>query len=214
MLHIVIEGRRVAGRAGDACTAAPLPTGRTPDGRWPGDLAGKLLLDQAHKPLIDMGVDGWWLPDQGDGPRQRFASGAEQDVLRRPTDLTGQTSKRLRCTAMATRHAAVRLFPCGRRRHPMPMGDSEVPCPSNAVNTGLSGIPGIGALYIGEASFQPRSSRASCMCKDGSSSRRSILCSGRMGAIGDCDSRGAGIRAASRYQAGFLATILDPEGTT
>jgi alpha-glucosidase/alpha-D-xyloside xylohydrolase len=65
VLHIVIEGRRVAGRVSDPCTAPPLPSGRTPDGQWPGDRQVSCYWP-AHKPLLDLGVDGWW-PDQGDG---------------------------------------------------------------------------------------------------------------------------------------------------
>src|SRR5450432_254205 len=65
VLHIVIEGRRVAGRVSDPCTASPLPSGRTPDGEWPGDRQVSCYWP-AHKPLLDLGVDGWW-PDQGDG---------------------------------------------------------------------------------------------------------------------------------------------------
>lgn len=65
VLHVVIEGRRFTGRVSDPCTAAPLPTGRTPDGRWPEDRQASCYWP-AHKPLLDLGVDGWW-PDQGDG---------------------------------------------------------------------------------------------------------------------------------------------------
>jgi alpha-glucosidase/alpha-D-xyloside xylohydrolase len=35
VLHIVLEGRKLTGATSDACTAAPLPSGRTPDGKWP-----------------------------------------------------------------------------------------------------------------------------------------------------------------------------------
>jgi alpha-glucosidase/alpha-D-xyloside xylohydrolase len=65
VLHIVIEGRRFTGRVSDACTAPALPTGRTEDGRWPPDRQVSCYWP-AHKPLLDLGVDGWW-PDQGDG---------------------------------------------------------------------------------------------------------------------------------------------------
>jgi alpha-glucosidase (family GH31 glycosyl hydrolase) len=65
VLHIVIEGRRFTGRVTDTCTAPPLPTGRTEDGRWPPDRQVSCYWP-AHKPLLDLGVDGWW-PDQGDG---------------------------------------------------------------------------------------------------------------------------------------------------
>jgi alpha-glucosidase/alpha-D-xyloside xylohydrolase len=65
IMHIVIEGRRLTGTVADPCTAAPLPPGRTPDNAWPNDRQVSCYWP-AHKPLMDMGVDGWW-PDQGDG---------------------------------------------------------------------------------------------------------------------------------------------------
>lgn len=65
VLHIVVEGRRLTGAVGDSCTAAPLPSGRTPDNRWPDDRQASCYWP-VHKPLFDLGVDGWW-PDQGDG---------------------------------------------------------------------------------------------------------------------------------------------------
>src|SRR6185503_11653220 len=65
VLHIVVESRRVMGSVNDPCTAAPLPPGRTPDGQWPQDRQISCYWP-AHKPLFDVGVDGWW-PDQGDG---------------------------------------------------------------------------------------------------------------------------------------------------
>lgn len=65
VLHVVIEGRILSGKVTDACTAPPLPTGRTADGPWPADRQVSCYWP-AHKPLLDLGVDGWW-PDQGDG---------------------------------------------------------------------------------------------------------------------------------------------------
>jgi alpha-glucosidase/alpha-D-xyloside xylohydrolase len=64
-LHIVVEGRHYTGSVHDACTADPLPPGRTPDNRWP-DTRQVSCYWPAHKPLFDLGIDGWW-PDQGDG---------------------------------------------------------------------------------------------------------------------------------------------------
>jgi alpha-glucosidase len=64
-LHVVLEGERLTGSVGDACTAAPLPTGRTEDHHWPPDRQVSCYWP-AHKPLSDLGIDGWW-PDQGDG---------------------------------------------------------------------------------------------------------------------------------------------------
>jgi alpha-glucosidase/alpha-D-xyloside xylohydrolase len=65
VLHIVLEGRRLTGKVSDPCTAAPLPSGRTPDNRWPGDRQASCYWP-VHKSLYDAGIDGWW-PDQGDG---------------------------------------------------------------------------------------------------------------------------------------------------
>jgi alpha-glucosidase len=65
VMHVVIEGRRLTGTVNDPCTAAPLPSGRTPDDRWPPDRQASCYWP-IHKTLMDVGVDGWW-PDQGDG---------------------------------------------------------------------------------------------------------------------------------------------------
>lgn len=65
VLHTVLEGRRLTGKVSDPCTAAPLPSGRTPDNRWPADRQVSCYWP-VHKQLYDVGIDGWW-PDQGDG---------------------------------------------------------------------------------------------------------------------------------------------------
>jgi alpha-glucosidase (family GH31 glycosyl hydrolase) len=65
VLHIVVEARKFTGTVADTCTAEPLPTGRRPDGSWPNDRQTSCYWP-AHKPLFDLGIDGWW-PDQGDG---------------------------------------------------------------------------------------------------------------------------------------------------
>jgi alpha-glucosidase (family GH31 glycosyl hydrolase) len=66
VLHVVLEGRRLAGAVADACSDGDrLPSGRTPDGKWPDDRAVSCYWPY-HKPLYDIGADGWW-PDQGDG---------------------------------------------------------------------------------------------------------------------------------------------------
>ena len=66
VLHIVIEGRRMSGTVDEACTPdTQVPSGRTADDRWPDDRAVPCYWPY-HKPLFDLGVDGWW-PDQGDG---------------------------------------------------------------------------------------------------------------------------------------------------
>ncbi|MGE5244174.1 MAG: glycoside hydrolase family 31 protein, partial [Betaproteobacteria bacterium] len=65
VLHVVLEGHRLTGTVADPCTAPPLPSGRTADGRWPEDRQVSCYWP-VHKPAFDLGVDGWW-PDQGDG---------------------------------------------------------------------------------------------------------------------------------------------------
>jgi alpha-glucosidase/alpha-D-xyloside xylohydrolase len=64
VLHIVLEGKRLTGTVNDACSAGSLPSGRTPDGQWPPDRQVSCYWP-FHKPLANLGVDGWW-PDQGD----------------------------------------------------------------------------------------------------------------------------------------------------
>ena len=65
VLHTVLEGRRLTGTVKDPCTAAPVPSGRTSDNRWPDDRQVSCYWP-VHKRLYDAGIDGWW-PDQGDG---------------------------------------------------------------------------------------------------------------------------------------------------
>ena len=65
VLHIVVEGRRFAGTVNDPCAADPLPPGRVDGKQWPPARQVSCYWP-AHKPLYDIGVDGWW-PDQGDG---------------------------------------------------------------------------------------------------------------------------------------------------
>ncbi len=65
VLHTVLEGRHLTGTVNEPCTAPPLPSGRTPDGRWPNDRQVSCYWP-VHKQLYDVGTDGWW-PDQGDG---------------------------------------------------------------------------------------------------------------------------------------------------
>jgi alpha-glucosidase/alpha-D-xyloside xylohydrolase len=65
IVHVVIEGRTLSGTVNDACTAQPLPSGRTAENRWPPDRQAACYWP-VHKDVMDAGVDGWW-PDQGDG---------------------------------------------------------------------------------------------------------------------------------------------------
>ncbi|MDH4197934.1 MAG: DUF5110 domain-containing protein, partial [Candidatus Aminicenantes bacterium] len=65
VLHVVIEGRRLTGTVDEACDPRnSVPGGRTPDDRWPDERSVPCYWPY-HKPLFDIGVDGWW-PDQGD----------------------------------------------------------------------------------------------------------------------------------------------------
>ena len=66
VLHTVIEGRRMGGTVSEPCTPdKTVPSGRTPDDQWPDNRAVPCYWPY-HKPLMDLGVDGFW-PDQGDG---------------------------------------------------------------------------------------------------------------------------------------------------
>ena len=65
IVHVVIEGRRLLGTVADACTADPLPPGRTGDDRWPPERQVACYWP-VHRAIMEAGVDGWW-PDQGDG---------------------------------------------------------------------------------------------------------------------------------------------------
>ena len=65
VVHVVIEGRQLTGRVSDPCTAEPLPSGRTPDNRWPPARQVPCYWP-VHKSVMEVGVDGFW-PDQGDG---------------------------------------------------------------------------------------------------------------------------------------------------
>ena len=65
VVHVVIEGKHLTGSVADQCTAPELPSGRTPDNKWPPDRQVSCYWP-FHKSVMDDGVDGWW-PDQGDG---------------------------------------------------------------------------------------------------------------------------------------------------
>jgi alpha-glucosidase (family GH31 glycosyl hydrolase) len=66
VLHTVVEGHTFSGTVKDQCTVPPIPSGRLADGRtWPPDRQVPCYWP-VHKPLLDIGIDGWW-PDQGDG---------------------------------------------------------------------------------------------------------------------------------------------------
>ena len=65
VVHVVIEGKHLTGGVNDPCTAPPLPSGRTPDGKWPPDRQVSCYWPY-HRSVMEDGVDGWW-PDQGDG---------------------------------------------------------------------------------------------------------------------------------------------------
>ncbi|MGD0309143.1 MAG: TIM-barrel domain-containing protein [Acidobacteriota bacterium] len=65
VLHDVIEGRHLTGTVNEPCNPKnAVPSGRTPDNRWPDDRDVACYWPY-HKPVYDLGIDGWW-PDQGD----------------------------------------------------------------------------------------------------------------------------------------------------
>jgi alpha-glucosidase (family GH31 glycosyl hydrolase) len=136
-VHVVLEGERLTGTVNDPCTAAPLPTGRTPDHHWPPDREVSCYWP-AHKPLADLGVDGWW-PDQGDG------LDAPSRLARNRMYFDGQQMYRPDQRVFALHRNAY----AGMQRYAAFLwsGDvlsrwetlkTHVP---NAINTGLSGIP-------------------------------------------------------------------------
>jgi alpha-glucosidase (family GH31 glycosyl hydrolase) len=136
-LHVVLEGRRLTGTVNDPCTAAPLPSGRTPDHHWPPDRQVSCYWP-VHKKLTDMSVDGWW-PDQGDG------LDAPSRLARNRMYFEGQQLYRPNKRVYALHRNAY----AGMQRYASFLwsGDvlsrwetlkTHVP---NAINTGLSGIP-------------------------------------------------------------------------
>ena len=136
-LHVVLEGRRLTGTVNDPCTAAPLPSGRTPDHHWPPDRQVSCYWP-VHKTLTDMSVDGWW-PDQGDG------LDAPSRLARNRMYFEGQQLYRPNKRVYALHRNAY----AGMQRYASFLwsGDvlsrwetlkTHVP---NAINTGLSGIP-------------------------------------------------------------------------
>ncbi len=137
VLHIVVEARTLTGTTTEPCTAAPLPSGRTPDGRWPDNRAVSCYWP-VHKPLVDVGVDGWW-PDQGDGldPPSRLARNRMYwDGMRqwRPNERPFALHRN-GCAGMQ-RYAA--FLWSGDVYSTWETLKTHVPV---AINTGLSGIP-------------------------------------------------------------------------
>ncbi len=138
VLHIVMEGRHLNGNgAGPWRTNLVEPTGRTPDGRWPDEKQVSCYW-RAHKPLLDLGVDGWW-PDQGDGldGRSRLArnrmyfEGQQMDQPNRRVYALHRNGY-----AGMQRYAA--FLWSGDVQSTWETLRTHVPV---AVNTGLSGIP-------------------------------------------------------------------------
>ncbi len=137
VLHIVLEGKTLAGTVADRCTAAPLPSGRTPDGKWPDDRQVSCYWP-AHKPLFDLGVDGMW-PDQGDGldPPSRLARNRMYyDGAREYRPNERPFALHRNATAGMQRYGA--FLWSGDVYSMWETLEAHVP---NAVNTGLSGLP-------------------------------------------------------------------------
>jgi alpha-glucosidase (family GH31 glycosyl hydrolase) len=137
VLHVVVEGQRLSGTVSDACTAAPLPSGRTPDGQWPPDRQVSCYWP-FHQPLADLGVDGWW-PDQGDGldaPSRlaRIRMYFEGQQLYRPN----QRVYALQRNGYAGMQRYSAFLWSGDVLSRWETLKTHVP---NAINTGLSGVP-------------------------------------------------------------------------
>jgi len=136
-LHVVLEGERLTGAVNDQCTAAPLPTGRTADRHWPPDREVACYWP-AHKPLADLGIDGWW-PDQGDG------LDAPSRLARNRMYFDGQQMYRPNKRVYALHRNAY----AGMQRYATFLWSGDVLSRwetlkthiPNAINTGLSGIP-------------------------------------------------------------------------
>jgi alpha-glucosidase/alpha-D-xyloside xylohydrolase len=137
VLHIVLEGKTLTGTVADRCTAPPLPSGRTPVGKWPDDRQVSCYWP-VHKPLFDLGVDGMW-PDQGDGldPRSRLARNRMYyDGAREYRPGERPFALHRNATAGMQRYGA--FLWSGDVYSTWETLATHVP---NAVNTGLSGLP-------------------------------------------------------------------------
>jgi alpha-glucosidase len=140
-LHVVLEGERLTGTVHDPCTAAPLPAGRDANGKWPPDRQVACYWP-AHKPLADLGIDGWW-PDQGDGldaPSRlaRIRMHFEGQQMYRPN----QRVYALHRNGYAGMQRYAAFLWSGDVLSRWETLKTHVP---NAINTGLSGIPYWGA---------------------------------------------------------------------
>ena len=124
VLHIVIEGRRPMGTVNDPCTAAPQPSGRTPDDQWPPDRQVSCYWP-IHKTLMDVGVDGWW-PDQGDGYDGPTLPSSSH-VLGRHAALSVERASVRAPSQCVAGHSALRwVHLVGRRA--VTMGDAQAAC--------------------------------------------------------------------------------------
>jgi alpha-glucosidase/alpha-D-xyloside xylohydrolase len=138
VLHIVIEGHLLTGTAKEPCDPKnAVPSGRTPDDKWPDDRNVPCYWPY-HKPLFDVGIDGWW-PDQGDGldaPSRlnRNRMYWEGSLMYRPNERPFALHRN--GYAGMQRYAA--FLWSGDVRSRWETLKTHVPV---AVNTGLSGIP-------------------------------------------------------------------------
>jgi hypothetical protein len=202
-LHVVLEGERLAGAVDDACTAAPLPTGRTADGHWPPDRQISCYWP-AHKPLCDLGIDGWW-PDQGD--RLDASSRLARIRMYFEGQQKYQPNRRV--------YALHRNGYAGMQRYAAFLWSGDVLSRWETLKTHMFRLRSTRAsaefrsgARTSEDSFRPTSSPASSL-RGGSSSRRSARSSARMAATGSCTVPGDGPRARSGVQR-RQATILTP----
>jgi alpha-glucosidase/alpha-D-xyloside xylohydrolase len=137
VLHVVLEGKQLTGTVAEHCSAAPLPSGRTPDGKWPDERQVSCYWP-VHKPLFDLGIDGLW-PDQGDGldPPSRLARNRMYyDGAREYRPNVRPFALHRNATAGMQRYGA--FLWSGDVYSTWETLAAHVP---NAVNTGLSGLP-------------------------------------------------------------------------
>ena len=82
VLHVVLEGRTLTGTVADRCTAPPLPSGRTADGRWPDQGDGLDAPSRLARNRMYWDGSRVWRPDErpfalhrnGHAGMQRYAA--------------------------------------------------------------------------------------------------------------------------------------------
>ena len=210
VLHTVIEGNHLTGTVHDPCTAPPIPSGRTPDGKWPPDRQVPCYWP-VHKEAMDLGIDGWW-PDQGDdadGPARfnRHRMYWEGTQLYRPNERP--FALRRNASAGVQRYGG--FLWSGDVDSRWETLKTHVPV---AINTSLSGLPYWSTDISGFIPTAGCSREYSVRALVPRSSGRSVRSSVRMDGTGTCDCRGDGtVATVDRSRRGASAPIR-PSCTT